>query len=149
MFSIFRSRLSAFFRRNANGKLASPSGRQRPNSVLPPAKPEVVPTVKAVNRPALPPGTVEQLNTLILKTIETMPPLPQQALRILKELNSEHSSARSVAELASQDPVLAGGILRTANSAAYSALAPRSSASRRASPTSASPPFGRSCSASS
>ena len=91
--------------------------RRRPSGdAAAPAKPEVVAPVKSVNRPALPPGTVEQLNTLILKTIETMPPLPQQAIRILRELNSDKSSARSVAELASQDPILAAGILRTANS---------------------------------
>ena len=124
MFNLFRSRLNSFFRRNAAGRFAFAASSTAAAGTAAPAKPEVVSPVKSVNRPALPPGTVEQLNTLILKTIETMPPLPQQALRILKELNSEHSSARSVAELASQDPVLAAGILRTANSAAYSTGTP-------------------------
>ena len=119
MFNLFRSRLSSFFKRSASGRLAIGSSSGSAESAAPP-KPEIVAPVKAVNRPALPPGSIEQLNTLVLKTIESMPPLPQQAIRILKELNSEHSSARSVAELASQDPVLAAGILRTANSAAYS-----------------------------
>ena len=123
MFGIFRSRLSAFFKRSASGRFAFASASSSATAAGP-AKPEVVAPVKAVNRPALPPGTVEQLNTLILKTIEVMPPLPQQAIRILKELNSENSSARSVAELAGQDPVLAAGILRTANSAAYSTGTP-------------------------
>ncbi len=122
MFGIFRSRLSQFFRRSSSGKFAFAGGAD--GGPAAPAKPEVVAPFKAVTRPALPPGTVEQLNTLILKTIETMPPLPQQAIRILKELNSDKSSARSVAELASQDPVLAAGILRTANSAAYSTGTP-------------------------
>ena len=122
MFGLFRSRLSAFFKRSASGRFSMPGSTATAESLA--AKPEIVAPMKAVNRPALPPGTVEQLNTLILRTIETMPPLPQQAVRILKELNSENSSARSVAELASQDPVLAAGILRTANSAAYSTGTP-------------------------
>ncbi len=123
MFGIFRNRLSQFFRRSASGRFAFAGSSDASGTAAPP-KPEVVAPVKAVNRPALPPGTVEQLDTLIMKTIESMPPLPQQAIRILKELNSENSSARSVAELASQDPVLAAGILRTANSAAYSVGTP-------------------------
>ena len=125
MFHLFRSRLSAFFKRSASGRLASPaSAGGNGTAAAAPPKPDVVAPFKAVARPALPPGTVDSLNTLILKTIEAMPPLPQQAIRILKELNSENSSARSVAELASQDPVLAAGILRTANSAAYSTGTP-------------------------
>jgi putative nucleotidyltransferase with HDIG domain len=126
MFGIFRTRLSQFFRRTASGRFAfaGAGAAHDPSGPPLPPKVEVVAPVKAVNRPALPPGTVEQLNTLILKTIESMPPLPQQAIRILKELNSDNSSARSVAELASQDPVLAASILRTANSAAYSTGAP-------------------------
>ncbi len=124
MFGIFRNRLSQFFRRTASGRFALPGTAAANGGPALPPKPEVVAPMKAVNRPALPPGTVEQLDTLVLKTIEAMPPLPQQAIRILKELNSENSSARSVAELASQDPVLAAGILRTANSAAYSVGTP-------------------------
>jgi putative nucleotidyltransferase with HDIG domain len=124
MFGIFRSRLSQFFRRNASGRFAFAGGSSDAGGAAAPPKQEVVAPVKAVNRPALPPGTVEQLDNQIVKTIESMPPLPQQAIRILKELNSDNSSARSVAELASQDPVLAAGILRTANSAAYSVGTP-------------------------
>lgn len=124
MFGIFRNRLSQFFRRNASGRLAFAGGSSSDTGAHAPPKPEVVAPVKAVNRPALPPGTVDKLDDVIVKTIEAMPPLPQQAIRILKELNSDNSSARSVAELASQDPVLAAGILRTANSAAYSVGAP-------------------------
>ena len=124
MFGIFRNRLSQFFRRTSSGRFAFPGSSAATGGHPLAPKPEVVSPMAAVDRPALPPGTVEQLNTLILKTIETMPPLPQQAIRILKELNSDKSSARSVAELASQDPVLAAGILRTANSAAYSTGTP-------------------------
>ncbi len=122
----FFNRLHKFFtpptapRRRATTTVAADAATAATASAAPlPPPPEVVAPVAAVNRPALPPGTVKQLDTLILRTIETMPPLPQQAVRILRELNSDTSSARSVAELAGQDPVLAATILRTANSAAY------------------------------
>ncbi len=123
MFGSFLSQFNKMFRKGGRGRFFSGGSAAAVAAGLPP-KPEVVAPVKAVTRPALPPGTVEQLNAEVMRTIETMPPLPQQAVRILKELNSDKSSARSVAELASQDPVLAAGILRTANSAAYSTGTP-------------------------
>lgn len=75
--------------------------------------------VAAVLRSALPPGGVELLDEKIRRSLDSVPPLPQVAVKLLAELANPNSSAKSVAALATQDTSLATAILRTANSAAY------------------------------
>jgi putative nucleotidyltransferase with HDIG domain len=50
--------------------------------------------------------------------IRQIPPLPQGALQVMRELDSENASAASVAQAIAREPVIAASVLRIANSAA-------------------------------
>ena len=50
--------------------------------------------------------------------LQKVPPFPQALLQILRELDSAGSTAKSVAEIVSTEPVLTATLLRVANSAA-------------------------------
>ena len=50
--------------------------------------------------------------------IQQIPPLPQGAMQVMRELDSENASAASVAGAIGREPVMAASILRIANSAA-------------------------------
>jgi putative nucleotidyltransferase with HDIG domain len=49
--------------------------------------------------------------------LQSVPPFPQALLRVIRELDSAGSSAKSVADILATDPVLAASLLRIANSA--------------------------------
>jgi putative nucleotidyltransferase with HDIG domain len=51
-------------------------------------------------------------------SLAQVPPLPQVVIELLREVQDAHSTAASVASVASTDPVLAAALLRTVNSAA-------------------------------
>jgi len=53
----------------------------------------------------------------VARGLERVPPFPQAVLQIMSELDSAGSSARSVAEILSTEPVLTAALLRVANSA--------------------------------
>jgi putative nucleotidyltransferase with HDIG domain len=67
---------------------------------------------------------VELLEEKIRRSLDSVPPLPQLAVRIIREIGSPESSACSIAELATQDSSLTAALLRTANSNAYSPIRP-------------------------
>jgi putative nucleotidyltransferase with HDIG domain len=93
--------------------------------VAPPVaqKEMILPPVKLVESAAEPIG-VENLDQILRTRLEALPPVPEVALRILSELNSPNSSAKSIAPMASRDPGLLSTLLRMANSAAYSPVRP-------------------------
>ncbi|HSZ54797.1 MAG TPA: HDOD domain-containing protein [Tepidisphaeraceae bacterium] len=69
-------------------------------------------------RPAAPSfGVAPQLLDDVAKGLAKIPPFPQAVLRIMAELDSTGSSARSVADILATEPVLTACLLRTANSA--------------------------------
>jgi putative nucleotidyltransferase with HDIG domain len=49
--------------------------------------------------------------------LQSVPPFPQALLRVIRELDSAGSNAKSVADILATDPVLAASLLRIANSA--------------------------------
>ncbi|HEY8748017.1 MAG TPA: HDOD domain-containing protein [Tepidisphaeraceae bacterium] len=50
--------------------------------------------------------------------LQQIPPLPQGALQVMRELDSDNASAASVAQVIAREPVMAASVLRIANSAA-------------------------------
>jgi putative nucleotidyltransferase with HDIG domain len=60
----------------------------------------------------------EQLLEEVVRGLERVPPLPHVLYKILGELDDAGSSARSLAEIVSTEPVLTASLLRVANSAA-------------------------------
>jgi putative nucleotidyltransferase with HDIG domain len=60
------------------------------------------------------PGLMDE----VVKGLEQIPPLPKAVDAILRELNATGSSARSVGEIVSSDPVIGAAVLRVVNSAA-------------------------------
>ena len=60
----------------------------------------------------------EQLLDNVIQGLDRAPPLPHVLLKILSELDSMGSSARSLAAIVSGEPVLTATLLRAANSAA-------------------------------
>ena len=62
-------------------------------------------------------GVAPQLLDDVARGLAKIPPFPQAVLRIMAELDSTGSSARSVAEILATEPVLTASLLRTANSA--------------------------------
>jgi putative nucleotidyltransferase with HDIG domain len=50
--------------------------------------------------------------------IQRIPPLPQGAMQVMQELDSENASAASVARAIGREPVMAASVLRIANSSA-------------------------------
>ncbi len=61
-------------------------------------------------------GIVEKIGS----AIEDLPPMPQVASRILKEIENPDAEVKTIYEILSKDAVLAGKILTLANSAYYS-----------------------------
>jgi putative nucleotidyltransferase with HDIG domain len=59
-------------------------------------------------------GQMEEVN----RGLRQIPPLPQGALLVMQELDSETASAASVAQVIAREPVMAASVLRIANSAA-------------------------------
>lgn len=64
--------------------------------------------------PAISPSLLDD----VAKGLERIPPFPQALMRILRELESAGSSAKSVADIVSTEPILSATLLRVANSAA-------------------------------
>ncbi len=61
------------------------------------------------------------LSPLALKrAVETLPPLPAVAMRVMEVAQNPKSSAADLARVVSADPALSARVLRVANSAAYS-----------------------------
>jgi len=56
----------------------------------------------------------------IIHTIETLPPLPFVLKKLLETIEDDRTAARDLAEIVSQDPVIAAEILKLVNSAVYS-----------------------------
>jgi putative nucleotidyltransferase with HDIG domain len=54
----------------------------------------------------------------ISQGLRDLPPLPQGAMEVMRELDSEQASAATVAEAIGREPVMAASILRIANSSA-------------------------------
>ena len=54
----------------------------------------------------------------VSRGLRQIPPLPQGALLVMQELDSETASAASVAQVIAREPVMAASVLRIANSAA-------------------------------
>ncbi|MGA2583150.1 MAG: HDOD domain-containing protein [Tepidisphaeraceae bacterium] len=71
------------------------------------------------------PGSTDSTNSLdnllpdVREGLHLLPPLPTVVLELMKEIQSETSSASSVANIAANDPSLAASLLRTVNSAAF------------------------------
>jgi putative nucleotidyltransferase with HDIG domain len=59
-------------------------------------------------------GQLEDVNC----GLRQIPPLPQGALLVMRELDAENASAASVAQVIAREPVMAASVLRIANSAA-------------------------------
>ena len=60
------------------------------------------------------------LSPLALKrAVETLPPLPVVAMRVMEVAQDSKSSAADLAGVVSADPILSARVLRVANSAAY------------------------------
>jgi putative nucleotidyltransferase with HDIG domain len=59
-------------------------------------------------------GQMEEVS----RGLRQIPPLPQGALQVMRELDSENASAASVAEVIAREPVMAASVLRISNSAA-------------------------------
>lgn len=59
-------------------------------------------------------GQIEELNRLVA----TIQPLPQGAIKVMRELNQENASASSVAAAIQCEPVMAAAVVRIANSSA-------------------------------
>lgn len=55
----------------------------------------------------------------VLKRIQTLPPLPTSAMRVIALTKNPATSARELENVIAQDPALAAGMLRQANSAFY------------------------------
>jgi len=55
----------------------------------------------------------------IIKAVETLPPLPAVAMRVMQVAQDPNSSAADLAVVVSSDPGLSARVLRVANSAAY------------------------------
>ncbi len=55
----------------------------------------------------------------IIRAVETLPPLPAIALRVMQVAQDPNSSAADLAVVVSSDPGLSARVLRVANSAAY------------------------------
>jgi len=55
----------------------------------------------------------------VLKRIQTLPPLPTSAIRVIALTKNPTTSARELVNVIAQDPALTAGMLRQANSAYY------------------------------
>ena len=86
----------------------------------------VAPVARFISR-SLEPLGIELLEGRIRRSIELIPPIPEVVLSILRELNSDTSSARSIATMIARDASLTAALLRLANSAAFSPAQPISS----------------------
>ena len=64
-------------------------------------------------------GKVGQMLPAVRKGLELVPPLPHVVAELLREVQDQHASAASVANIAAHDPSLAAGLLRTVNSSAF------------------------------
>jgi putative nucleotidyltransferase with HDIG domain len=62
--------------------------------------------------------SVGELLPEVRQSLAQIPPLPRVVVELLREVQSESSTANSVANIASSDPVLAAALLRTVNSSA-------------------------------
>ena len=64
-------------------------------------------------------GKVGQMLPAVRQGLELVPPLPHVVAQLLREVQDQHATAASVANIAAHDPSLAAGLLRTVNSAAF------------------------------
>jgi len=64
------------------------------------------------------PAVTEALLADVTRGLQKIPPFPQAVLQIMSELDAAGSSAKSIAQILSTEPVLTASLLRIANSAA-------------------------------
>jgi len=88
--------------------LTMPSGALE--AIKPPVGSKMRPATPAVR---LTPALIED----VAKGLEKIPPFPDAVLKVFKELDSASSTAKSVADILSTEPVLTATLLRVANSA--------------------------------
>jgi putative nucleotidyltransferase with HDIG domain len=65
------------------------------------------------------PDSVGEALPEVRQGLELLPPLPAVVTELLREIQSSHSTAASVAQIAASDPSLAASLLRAVNGAAF------------------------------
>lgn len=68
--------------------------------------------------------STEPMPTSLVQNIQSLPPLPAVAMRIIERLGDEYVDGNEIADIVSDDPAIAGRLIGLANSAFFGLVSP-------------------------